>query len=64
MPRHHTNDPVKRAEHIANHLEKEKEKKVLEHLEISSGLFELWPENWLRNYDETLKEIIDDPEND
>jgi hypothetical protein len=52
--RHHTTDPAKRAEHIANRLEQKHEDELAE-----QGLYpyEDWPRFWLKTYREILPEL-------
>jgi len=52
--RHHTTDPAKRAEHIANRLERQHENELAE-----QGLYpyEDWPRFWLKTYDRILPEL-------
>jgi hypothetical protein len=52
--RHHTKDPIKRAEHIADH-----ESKKLEGVRPARGerAYKDWPSYWLDLYSQTLEEF-------
>ncbi len=55
--RHHTRDPTKRAEHIANHLKRQHERRLAE---TGQSLLEDWPHFWLEQYSPIQKELAED----
>jgi len=53
--RHHTTDPAKRAEHIADH-----EEMLEEEYRVFRGIFPYydWPKFWLKVYHQVCKELV------
>lgn len=55
MNPHRTNDPAKRAEHVADRLEQQHERKLADKGEFP---YQDWPRFWLDTYYEVRKELV------
>lgn len=56
--KHHTTDPAKRAEHIANREERKHERELFLRDEYT---LKDWPYFWLETYRKSLEELVAEP---